>query len=284
MRKQKINILVAHLLEAKPLIKEFGLLKVFSKGESPISGLEQTYMNEDGVILLVTGMGKSAMTQGVQALYRWQLEYLGLEPGLAAIWLNIGIAGHRTAELGSGYLAHKIVDQETGECCYPGMLIEGFETSEVCTVDEPETVYLRLAVYDMEAAAFYRAASEYSSSEFIQCFKIISDNLATPINQFKRESVFALIASHGKSLAKLLKQLLKLADEFDKAYALPNEYKELQKNYSLSVSHQQQILRLCQRYYALSKKYELTSVCSQKFANARELVIGLDAGLRSSRD
>ena len=96
--------------------------------------------------------------------------------------------------------------------------------------------------------------------------------------------MFALIASHGKSLAKLLKQLLKLADEFDKAYALPNEYKELQKNYSLSVSHQQQILRLCQRYYALSKKYELTSVCSQKFANARELVIGLDAGLHSSRD
>jgi adenosylhomocysteine nucleosidase len=282
MRKLKINILVAHLLEAKPLMKQFGLLKVFSEGDAPIPGLTQTYKNKDGMVLLVTGMGKSAMTQGVKALHRWQLESLEYEPELATIWINIGIAGHRTARLGSGYLAHKIVDQETGDCCYPGMLIEGFETREVCTVNEPETIYPRLVLYDMESAAFYRAASAYASSEFIQCFKIISDNLVTPVERFKSQNVFDLIANHGENIAKLFKLLLNLADEFDIAYGLPEEYKDLQRNYSLSVSYQHQILRLCQRYYALSKKHELATICSQKFVNARELVTCLNAGLHSS--
>jgi hypothetical protein len=49
-------------------------------------------------------------------------------------------------------------------------------TENLYTVDRPEDDYPAAALYEMEASGFFPVACRFSSSELVQCFKVISDN------------------------------------------------------------------------------------------------------------
>jgi hypothetical protein len=61
------------------------------------------------------------------------------------------------------------------------------------TCAEPETEYAQSALYDMEAAGFYRAASAAAPPQHIHCFKIISDNPECPVHSINREMITRLM-------------------------------------------------------------------------------------------
>jgi hypothetical protein len=63
----------------------------------------------------------------------------------------------------------------------------------------------------MEAAAFYETAIRFSSSELIQCIKIISDNKSNPTEQIKAAQVSHWIQDALPVIEEYAQQLSQLA-------------------------------------------------------------------------
>lgn len=192
-------IFVALPCEAKPVIEHFELKKELSITAFSI------YRNSN-LTLTVTGIGKSAMAAGVAYS-------LALFPSPALpVLLNIGIAGHGTHALGSVFSADKIVDQDSGRSYYPQLVTTpACSTLTITTVSRPKSDYPVASLYEMEASAFYEAAIRFSSSELIQCIKVISDNKSNPTEQIKPAQVSLWIKDALSIIEEYAQQLSQLA-------------------------------------------------------------------------
>src|ERR1700761_8244047 len=103
-----IAIVTAFHSEAKPLIEYFKLKTQMTQAPFPI------YQNEN-MHLIISGLGKinAALAVGyLQAILQ--------TPNI--VWLNIGIGGHRSMEIGTAILAHKVIDESTARSFYPTFL------------------------------------------------------------------------------------------------------------------------------------------------------------------
>lgn len=130
-KTNNVNLVVAHKLEAQPLIRSFSLNRLNNAPQAPIYG------NNNGVMLIVSGMGTRSAEAAVSQLH----DYQSADPGGVAGWLNVGIAGHRSASIGQGLLAHKVSERSSGQNFYPAHAVAGFSTTNLITVDEPELAY-----------------------------------------------------------------------------------------------------------------------------------------------
>lgn len=257
-----VNIVVAHGLEAKALIEMLELERLHASSEFV------EYSNSNKLRLLVSGMGKKAIAAAVAYLGEHQVS----DDGEIRAWLNIGIAGHRDAALGSAWLGNKITDQSSGASAYPPQLIDGVEVGGVVTVDEPENSYPLDAAYEMEAFAFYTEATKYSTAELVQVFKIISDNLENPISEIDLQSVPGLIAAQAPQLLALIEGMSAIARQYNASQRLPSYYWEICSKTHLTVSQKLQLRRLCQRYRALGLEEELDRNAGLKAIDARQLI------------
>lgn len=266
----RINLLVAHSAEAKPLNAMFDLRALSShSSQSPFP----VFHNNAGVTLIVSGMGKVAAASATAYL-------AGLQAPLpACAWLNIGIAGHQHAAVGTGMLAHKITDATTHGSFYPPQLIHGLPTSAVITVDVPEQQYPQDAAYDMEAAGFYACASRMVTAELVQVFKVISDNPQQPVAGFDISQVRSLLEGQRVQLQRLLADLNRLLDGYRAAYVPSAEYTGLLTRYQLTASQRVQLKRLCERYHALGLVDQLRAIDTRKFSTSKRLLAELEAGI-----
>jgi len=260
-----VNIIVAHALEAKALVS---LLRLTRDRDS--SSFVQ-YRNANQLHLLVTGMGKGAVRSGVCYLGERQSN----DKGEVRAWLNVGIAGHRDAPLGSAWLGNKLTDLSTGSRAYPPQLVEGVPVGAVVTVDTPETAYPLDAAYDMEASAFYAEATKHSPAELVQTFKVISDNLANPISEIDLKSVPEMITQQHPQLVSLLEGLASLAKAYNSSQSLPDHYHELCLKIRLTVNQRLQLRRLCQRFKALGLEEQLPKVADLRGVDAKKILRGL---------
>ena len=257
-----VNIVVAHGLEAKALVKMLELERHQASSEF----IE--YSNSNKLHLLVSGIGKEAITAAVTYLGEQQAS----DSGEIRAWLNIGIAGHRDASLGNAWLGNKITDQSSGASAYPPQLIEGIEVGSVVTVDEPENSYPLDAAYEMEASAFYAEATKYSTAELVQVFKVISDNLVNPISEIDIRSVPGLIAAQAPQLQILIEGMSAIATQHNSSQRLPSYFSEVCSKIHLTVNQKLQLRRLCQRYKALGMDEELSSAADLRAGDARTLI------------
>jgi adenosylhomocysteine nucleosidase len=195
----------------------------------------------NNICLTVTGIGKSAMAAGIaytQALY-------SSDPN--PILLNIGIAGHKEHKIGSLYLINKITDAESERRYYPPLVFTPrCLTHSLQTASKPQLSYHPLHLCDMEASAFYETATRFSSSELIQCLKIVSDNEASSIKNIQHNQVSILIAAHLPTVAVILAELTKLAGllytpELD-------EFNHVVHRYRFTVNEQIQLKKLLSRW------------------------------------
>lgn len=187
--------------EAKPFINRFKLKKELSVTAFTI------YRNTD-ITLTVTGLGKSAMAAGVAYT-------LALFPASRLpVLLNIGIAGHSFYELGTVFAIEKITDQETGRNYYPQLIASPpCPTHTLVTVAQAQADYPSDSLYEMEASAFYETAIRFSSSELIQCIKIISDNKNHPSSQIKPAQVSLWVSDALPLIEEYSQQLSQLASQ-----------------------------------------------------------------------
>ena len=257
-----VNIIVAHGLEAKALVRMLELER------HHVSSEFVEYSNSNKLHLLVSGIGKEAITVAVTYLGEQQAS----DSGEIRAWLNIGIAGHRDASLGNAWLGNKITDQSSGASAYPPQLIEGIEVGSVVTVDEPENSYPLDAAYEMEASAFYAEATKYSTAELVQVFKVISDNLVNPISEIDIRSVPGLIAAQAPQLQILIEGMSAIATQHNSSQRLPSYFSEVCSKIHLTVNQKLQLRRLCQRYKALGMDEELSSAADLRVGDARTLI------------
>ena len=139
-----IRLVVALACEARPLI---ALYQLEATGGG---GAFRTFRSEE-VSLVISGPGKEAAAAATRYLH----SFCG--GGRDRAWINVGIGGHARYPVGQAVLAHKIMDSATSETFYPPLVIHRpCLTGEVLTVERPEDRYEGEAVYEMEAAGFYR--------------------------------------------------------------------------------------------------------------------------------
>ncbi len=231
--------------EAKPFINHFKLKKELSVTAFTI------YRSAD-ITLTVTGLGKSAMAAG--AAYT-----LALFPAVRLpVLLNIGIAGHCSHELGAAFVIEKITDQETGRNYYPQLITSPpCPTHRLITVGQAQPEYPSDSLYEMEASAFYETAIRFSSSELIQCIKIISDNKNNPSSQIKPAQVSRWISDALPIIEEYSKQLRQLASLNQPSIADTNSYAEMILKWHFTNSEKLQLNSL------LNKRGILTNHKSQ---------------------
>lgn len=249
-----INLVIAHKLEARRLIDFFSLKRIESDRYS-------LFQNEAGMRAIVCGMGFENAKAGV--------EYMGKafsHEGSLRAWLNIGIAGHQSADIGTCYIARKITYRKTGEASFPAMVFPAMPTTELVTVDEPELNYPVNVAYDMEAAGYWTGALNCTSLELIQSLKIISDNPEQTTEAITPEFIESLFARNLDSIKQCCEHLQALVSELNKAQAIDPVYTQIVDKIHFTVTQKQQLRRLVQQYTALNRLDELL------FENTSELL------------
>lgn len=264
----RLNLVLAHKLEAMPLVAQFGLRQC---SVAPL-----VYANEKGLQLIVGCEGVLAAQAAVQHLAAGQDQ--GAQPG----WLNIGIAGHQSRDIGDSLLANKIVHRASGECHYPIPLFTNFNAGELHTVDKPEYDYPEDVAYDMEAAGFYAAASRYTTLELVQCFKVVSDNRVQNADLVSAESVKKLLADKLETITQLVECMLDLQATYAGFSTAPGELQQLLGKVHLTVTQQVQVKRLLQRYHAFGMHQQLQDLLKINDLNGRELVQMMETTLQSA--
>ncbi|MBU2570903.1 MAG: hypothetical protein KJ725_12905 [Gammaproteobacteria bacterium] len=261
-----VNIFLAVALpcEAKPLVAHFGLKKNTTMHAFTI------YCNE-AVYLTVTGPGKSAMAAG---LAYTQAVSAGLEN---ALFVNVGVAGHRMHDIGSAWTINKISDADTGRNYYP-MPIYGLPcaTTSLLTASKPQFDYNHEHLCDMEASAFFETAARFSTGELIQCLKVVSDNRLEPGRNLDPKVVEKLIRDNIGLLDLLLEKLEERA-KLVNSPEVPNFEYWIQQ-YRFTVSEQNRLKNLLSRFSVLTGK-SLEPADFGTVKSGKELLAALESRL-----
>ena len=268
----RVNLVVAHVLEAKSLLEKFRISQRLASEPYPI------YRSQEGIYLIIAGMGRQAAAAATTYLGQWQTG----QSAAVAGWLNVGVAGHQQIAVGEGVLAHKIIERESSSCFYPTQMFSGFDTSDVITVDEPELDYPENAAYEMEASGFYSSALRFATAELCQVYKVISDNPFNPVTKIDAKFVNKCMSGQCDQIQQLLAGLKELVRKYNEAYKPPEELEQLLAKVNPSVTQQIQLKRLCQRYHALNRSADLQVFTNKSFGSARQLITELKFALRQS--
>ncbi len=237
---------VALPCEAKPLIRHFKLKKDLSITAFSL------YRNEQ-LCLTVTGLGKSAMAAGVAYTFAY------FPSTMSPVVLNIGIAGHRSHALGAVFAAEKIIDMESERAYYPQIVAQPpCATAIIKTVAQVQTTYKGSSLYEMEASAFYEIATRFSSSELIQCLKIISDNEQYSAEQVNAAQVSEWV-SHALPFIEQYSQALKALSASQQAILTPY-YAEILDAFHFSRHEKIQLKRLLNKRALMLPKQALTNI------------------------
>jgi nucleoside phosphorylase len=260
----QLFIFTALECEAKPIINYFGLKKELNEWSFSI------YKN-DTIVLAISGIGKIPMAAAVA--YVFALYSRVSSP----VIINIGIAGHKTLELGSLILASKISDNDSGTNFYPQFIGNNFpKCKELVTSSKPCKEYKTHCLFDMEASAFYEIALKFSSNELVHCIKIISDNETSSINEIKPKLVVEWITGLMDEIDELLQFWLTQSDLIK-----PNEleeYEEIINKWHFSVTSQIKLKALLQRWNVISAdSWVIPSV--PPLRNSKEILKKLEADI-----
>ncbi len=259
----ELNLVIAHKLEAKPLVALLDMRQITK--QPPI-------YRGGGLRLIVSGQGRHWAQEAVN--------FLAQQSHISSVqaWLNIGIAGHQTLELGQPLLANKIVNRSSGEAVYPAPLLAMKQVGELHTVDEPESGYPQNVAYDMEAFGFFKAACKHTSLELVQSLKIISDNLAHGADKITPDKVLELFHDNTDVIKTVVADLRSLRGRFIETRLDTPEFARISALVHLTATQRVQVRRLCQRYHAFGIQEQLAELLGSKALQAvsgRELVRSL---------
>ncbi len=240
-----LNLIVAHTLEALPLVSMFSMRKVSSDPPA--------YENESGLRLLVCGQGQQCAADALHALADKNDES-------NCAWLNVGIAGHQSMEIGSCIVANKIVQRSSGARFYPIPFRHELAAGELHTVDQTELSYPDDVAYDMEAAGFFEAASQISTLELVQCVKIVSDNAKSGVENINKQFVRELFEANQSAISGFVKSLAVIHQIHRQSLFVPQLTREVFEKFHLTATQKAQVHRLCQRAEAFGLIAELEAV------------------------
>ncbi len=183
-----LRLLVALPSEARPVNRLLGLQR-----DNRIA--PQRVYAGNGHLLLVTGIGRGAMTEG--------LEWLLAQPrAREALWLNIGIAGHPHRRIGEGVLVDRVAHNGQQRPLALSF-VPPCPAEQLITVDEPCLDYPQQALYDMECWDFFRGLDEQGLRGL--AFKVVSDNREHPVERLNAKLVSQLIEGQLEMIGELIR-------------------------------------------------------------------------------
>ncbi len=230
-----INFVVALACEAKPLIKSLKLNNVANPANFPL------YENKT-FRLIISGVGK--LNAAIATSYAASLG--GFEKN--QVWLNVGIAGHCNADIGTPIIANKITDGGSDLSWHPIFITTC--TVQSCTLithEHPQTEYAADTMYDMEAAGFYLAASRFNTTEFIHSLKIVSDNPKTPAKTISEKDVKQLMLTNLDIIEQNAWQLNESAQQWRIINHIPEDMAQFLSKWHFTVYQQNQLKQLLRR-------------------------------------
>ena len=232
-----IHFVVALACEARPLIRRYGL-----KAGSPTSAF-RVYRSPQHD-LVVCGVGKIAAAAATA--------YLGAGANAEdEVWINVGVAGHRSLNVGSGLVADRILDRASGQAWYPPQLFAGeYHSSLVISVDQVEKEYAEEAAYDMEAAGFWPTATRFSTAELVQCYKVVSDTRQSAARGLTADAIEVLIESRLPEIDCLTLELEGLRAQMPAAPSF--DIGPFLERWRLTVSQQRRLRHLLRRWCVLT--------------------------------
>ncbi|MFT4888215.1 MAG: hypothetical protein ACJA2D_001852 [Pseudohongiellaceae bacterium] len=262
-----VNLVVAHAIEAKPIIQRLGL-------KSVNGGAFRRYQAQ-GVNLVVSGIGRVNAAAATAYLSAVTIDDSMYDP----IWINAGIAGHKTFELGVSLIIRKITDPVTNRSYYPLPIASSLPSSDLVTVDVPEEEYSQNAAFDMEGSAFWSIATKFSPIEFVQLLKIVSDNPENTINTLSKDKIETLMDELVVGLQLLITELQTLASQYNCAISLPTAYEKMVQRFNFTVTQSSQLRRACQQFKAAGLEPKLEEISALKLQSAKQLLAEINAGL-----
>ena len=240
-----ITLIVALKCEAIPLIEHFRLKHVRDSKVMPL------YQNDD-IRLVISGPGK--VNSAAATAYCYSYSDSSSLSQQQFVWLNIGIAGHKDRPIGQGILVNKITDQSSQRSWYPPIVIDSKCEQEVLvTVDKAEADFNDDAVYEMEASGFYGIASRFSTSELVQCYKIISDNKKSTTSGVTEKTVKKLVENNVDEIESIIDKLDVVSQSLNQIQSIPSCYNDICDRHRFSVYQQGQLKTLLQRWSALQE-------------------------------
>jgi adenosylhomocysteine nucleosidase len=251
-----INLVAAFHAEARPIIEEAGLREISVHG-----GL-RVYQGSN-LHLVIGGSGKTATALAVGWLARYTPD--------SSVWLNFGIAGHASLDLGDAFIAVDIFDKSLGRHWYPPQVIAtDLSASVLTTVECPETSYSDAGGFDMEAGAFISCARRFNSAELVQSIKVVSDNPAHPVKKRGSEWVNALISPVGKDILDYSARLAQLAEVLPPPQkALPDD---LLTAYHFTTTQRRQLQDMVRKWWSTFGTGPGVFIQQGKFRDSKELL------------
>jgi nucleoside phosphorylase len=186
--------------EAKPVIDFYRLKKSHDDNSFDL-------YRGDNMACIISGMGKlasAAASAWIAARY---------EDAASIAWINLGIAGAASYELGSIFALNQVIDADTGQRFYPAPGADSALPGCAClTLGQPSEEYRDKQLYDMEASGFMHSALRFSSAELTQSIKVVSDNQRHKTGA-DRPRISALIHRHIELIDRQANALVALNQE-----------------------------------------------------------------------
>ena len=192
LKTKTVNFLVALKHEALPIIDYFELTLNNKKYRNIFSNMEKN------VFLIIAGIGIENSKKAVNNLKQ-------LNNNKDDIWVNIGIAGHKTFKVGSIYEVKKVISSNNENTFFTNSFYNEVPTSTVCCVNKEEKKYNNKYLYDMESCGFLEALDSFTIKENIFMFKIVSDNLQFKPKSYKKFAI-SFISKHIRKIDNILNQ------------------------------------------------------------------------------
>ncbi|MGD8912595.1 MAG: hypothetical protein PVI97_05335 [Candidatus Thiodiazotropha sp.] len=154
----------------------------------------------NGIELIITGAGANASAQGVRYLR-------SINTSSTVQWINIGICGHGSLEVGTPLLIDRIIDLPSGRkwslATHP-VMSEPIGT--LTCVPEPQSEYADDMAYDMESSGFIQAVIENDTLESARILKIVSDNPANDARGISGKFIHTLVEQQLGLIRSLIKE------------------------------------------------------------------------------
>lgn len=255
-----LNLVVALPAEAAPMIDRWALRPAASS--SPYRLYEA-----DDRRLIVTGAGRNASTLAAS--------FLAGHCGVRGVegWLNVGIAGSAGHPVGTAILAHKVVDDTTGEIYYPAITFRPpCPTAVVQTLNRVERRYAGSDAYEMEASGFCLAASRFACLEQVQVLKLISDGPESPAEHITKNTVRDLVANHLPLVEVVIDELDRIGKLVDRQRSDPSNLDRFRDHWHFTASQQQQLRRLLRSLEAMGNCNQPTDDSLEGIASGHQVL------------
>ena len=267
MKQALVTLVCALNCEAKPWIEFYKLKKACDR---PFD----LYVNKaTQVQVLISGIGALSTAAaigwlGARAQMQGQVDKM--------VWLNLGIAGHAILGLGTAVRAHAFVGEESLRKHYPPLTAKwSGETAVVLSVNAPSNAYPDDMMVDMEAFAFYKSASLFSSAELVQSIKVISDNEEHDVSDLNATKITELMRPQLEKVNQFIDALLGLPLA-NKPAELMLELTQLHATHS----QQQQLEGLLKKVSVLALEEQLANLGLESKTSIKDVLNGLRELLR----